>query len=213
MSTLADLEEEVRQYIGPGVYDRFFLPNGSTEWVDDALVFACRQTAALLALTRVDIMVSGVANNRFTVPSDAIKIVSVQARWTSTEGTPMGKVLLESTLVIEDTKNPNWRSRTGYPTVYIQASGALILLNGQPPSGDVLVGYIQEPTQMVNPTDTPDPRIPEYFHQYLKFAAAAWLLSQAGQTQDLKRASEHFAKFANGIGVGPLPLARIDLKR
>jgi hypothetical protein len=120
---------------------------------------------------------------------------------------------LESTIQIEDQKNANWRSRTGYPTVWIQASGYAILLNGQPPSNSVLVGYIQDPTPMVNPTDTPDPRIPAYFHQYLKFAAAAWLLSQAGQTQDIKKASEHFAKFTNGIGVGAIPLANVDVRR
>lgn len=125
----------------------------------------------------------------------------------------MGKLLYESTLQIEDRKNPEWRSRVGEPTVWMQASGYVILLNGQPASGNVLVGYIQRPVAMVNDTDTPDYRIPEFFHQYLKFAAAAWLVTQSGQGQDLAKASEYFNKFAVGIGVGPMPIAVKDVKR
>jgi hypothetical protein len=212
MSTLAELEDDVRDFVGPGVYYRFFLPAGSTEWVDYAIKFACRQICCLMGLTRLDIMCTP-SNNQIIIPGDSIKVVSCQSRWTNSGGAPVGKILLESTIQIEDQKNANWRSRTGYPTVWIQASGYAILLNGQPPSNSVLVGYIQDPTPMVNPTDTPDPRIPAYFHQYLKFAAAAWLLSQAGQTQDIKKASEHFAKFTNGIGVGAIPLANVDVRR
>ena len=125
----------------------------------------------------------------------------------------MGKVLLQSTLEIEDLKNPDWRSRVGEPTVWIQSSGYMIQLNGQPASGNVLVGYIQEPTPMAGDGDSPDERIPEFFHQYLKFAAAAWLLTQAGQSQDLKRAADFYAKFTSSIGVGPLPLASPNVRR
>ena len=125
----------------------------------------------------------------------------------------MGKVLFESTLQIEDRKNPDWRSITGEPTVWIQASGRVILLNGQPASGTVLLGYIQTPDVMVNGTDTPDERIPVAFHQYLKYAAACYLLTQAGQTQDLKKASEMYARFTVGLGLGPLGLASADVKR
>ena len=210
--TLAEIEDDVRHFVGPGVYDRCFLPAGSTEWVDYAIKFAQRQVAALLGLTRLDVMLTPV-NKQMIIPGDNIKVVSCQARWTSSGGTPMGKLLLESTLQIEDMKNPNWRSLTTEPTVWIQASGYVILMNGQPESSSVLVGYIQDPTPMVNATDTPDPRIPPFFHQYLKFAAAAWLLSQASQAQDIKKASEHFAKFTNGIGVGAIPLASVDVKR
>ena len=116
----------------------------------------------------------------------------------------MGKVLWESEIMTEDQKNPNWRSRTGEPTVWIQSDGQTILLNGQPSTGYVLVGYIQEPTAMVNPTDTPDARIKTYLHQYLKFAAASWLLKQSGQGQNLKKSSEYYAAFVAGLGMGPL---------
>jgi hypothetical protein len=116
----------------------------------------------------------------------------------------MGKVLWESTILTEDFKNPNWRARTGEPTVWIQMDGTTLLLNGQPSSGYVLVGYVQEPAAMVADVDVPDPRIKEYLHQYLKFAAASWLLKQSGQGQNLKKSSEYYATFVAGIGLGPM---------
>ena len=116
----------------------------------------------------------------------------------------MGKGLWESSIMIEDQKNPNWRQRAGEPTVWMQSDGQTILMNGQPASGYVLVGYVQEPTVMVNPADTPDPRIKSYIHQYLKFAAAAWLTKQAGQGQNLKKSGEYYATFLAGIGLGPM---------
>ena len=119
----------------------------------------------------------------------------------------MGKNLLESTLHIEDMKNPNWRSRKGEPTVWIDVSGSTILLNGQPSSGQILLGYIQTPVAMVNPTDSPDPSIPQAFHQYLKFAAAAWLLVQSGQAKDLAKAGDYYKRFTVGIGLGELEMA------
>ena len=125
----------------------------------------------------------------------------------------MGKVLLESTIQIEDMKSPDWRARTAEPTVWIQASGYMLLLNGSPASGSVVVGYMQRPTAMANPTDTPDQRIPEVFHQYLKYAAAAYLLTLAGQAQDQNKASQLFAKFTSGLGIAPLPLASTTVKR
>lgn len=125
----------------------------------------------------------------------------------------MGRILNESTIEIEDNKSPDWRSRVAEPTVWIQASGKLILLNGVPASGNVVVGYIQRPTAMVEDEDTPDDRIPEFFHQYLKYAAVTYLYQQAGQTQDLKKASEMYARFTVGLGLGPMALASQNVKR
>jgi hypothetical protein len=124
----------------------------------------------------------------------------------------MGKVLWESTILTEDFKNPNWRARTGEPTVWIQMDGTTLLLNGQPSSGFVLVGYVQEPAPMVADVDTPDPRIKDYLHQYLKFAAASWLLKQSGQGQNLKKSSEYYAAFVAGIGLGPMGQASKQIR-
>ena len=213
--TLAQLEYDLSDLIGVGVYNTIFLPSGQTTWVDQAINWGHQQIAALLGLTRVDamILVSGNPSTQIVIPSDAIKPVTVQAWWTPTGGALMGKMLYESTLTIEDAKNPNWRARTGDPTVWMQVSGSTILLNGSPTTGSVVLGYIQVPTPMVNATDTPDPRIPEYFHEYIKFAAAAWILLQAGQAEDRKKASEMYAKFTTSLGLGPLPLASTTVVR
>jgi hypothetical protein len=119
----------------------------------------------------------------------------------------MGKILLKSTFQIEDRKNPEWRSRLGEPTVYIEANGSTLLLNGQPATGGILVGYIQTPVAMVIDSDSPDPRIPVAIHDQLKYFAAAWLLQQAGAAQDLVRANDYHQKFLSGIGAGPTPIA------
>jgi hypothetical protein len=125
----------------------------------------------------------------------------------------MGKVLLESTVEIEDRKSPTWRSRTGEPTVWVSVNGKQLLLNGTPATGYVVVGYIQQPTAMASDAATPDARIPATLHPYLKYAAATYLLTLAGQGQDLARASDMFARFMAGLGLGPLPLANTTVKR
>lgn len=77
MSTLTELREEVRQLVGSGLYDRFFLPGGSPKWTDEGLNFACDQAVSLLGLTRTETQVS-VVNKQSVIPTDAIKIVSVR---------------------------------------------------------------------------------------------------------------------------------------
>ena len=77
MSTLVELREEVRQLVGASVYDRFFIPGGSTQWVDEGLNFARDQTAKLLGLTRQEVVVS-VTNKQAVIPIDAIKVVSAR---------------------------------------------------------------------------------------------------------------------------------------
>ena len=122
--------------------------------------------------------------------------------------------LLQSTVQVEDLKNPNWRGSQSTPTCWVQESGYMIRLNGVVNPGWVaLIGYIQRPTPMASDTDSPDPRIPEFFHQHLKYAAAAWLLTQDGNAKDEKLASEMFDKFAMNIGVGAVPLASVTVKR
>lgn len=210
VSTLSALRAEVRELIGPGVYDRSF----KDDWSTEGLNFACDQCCALLGLTRVENANVLVHNKHVVIPTDAVKIVSVIRYIDNGDGGyTMGKLLLESTIQTEDTNRPDWRSRTGEPTVWIQASGSLILLNGNPGLPMVAIGYIQRPTAMVNDTDTPDERIPEIFHQYLKYGAANYLLTLAGQSQDMEKAGQMFAKFAAGLGVAPLPLASKDVKR
>lgn len=210
--TLAQIRADTRDLIGGMVYDRMFLPGGQTTWVDEGINWACEMVASLLGLTRINTKVA-VSSQKSVIPADAIKIVDILNQTTNILGATVGKVLLESTMQVEDWNNPNWKSRTGDPTIWVQQDGGTILLNGTPSTGYILVGYIQRPTAMVNSTDTPDPRIPAIFHQYLKYAAAAYLLTLTGQSQNMDKAAEFFNKFTTGLGVGPLPLASVQVQR
>lgn len=207
MSTLATLRQDTRTLVGGMAFDRLFYPAGSWAWADDGINWACEQTAALLGLTRVDALVT-VTSKLALIPTDAIKVVECIGR----VGT-MGKVLLQSTMRVEDTKSPNWKSRTGEPTVWVQKDGATIYVNGNPTSGGILLGYIQRPTAMVNSGDSPDTRIPEVFHQYLKYAAATYLLMLTGQGHNPEKAAKYFQDFTTGLGIGPIPLASAQVQR
>ena len=191
--SLSDLISDVRNLIGSGPYDVLFNQDMTTK----AINFACSTVAEMLELTRVDV-VTTVASNQCAQPGDAVKLLGL-IDVVTLGGVTVANPILESTLEIEDRKNPNWRFRTGEPSIYVEYSGNTILFNGQPASGYVLIGYIQEPTQMINLTDTPDSRIKDFFHQYLRFGAAAWLLKQAGQGQNIKKSREYFADFVAGI--------------
>lgn len=207
MSTLAALRVDVRGLIGGDAFDRAFLPNGSWAWADDGINWGCKQAAALLGLTR-ESTIRPVTNKKAAIPADAIKVIDVLTRVNA-----MGRVLLESSMQVEDWNNPDWKSKTGEPVVWVQQDGSTILLDGVPSTGNILVCYIQTPTAMAADADTPDARIPEVFHQYLKYAAAAYLLQLTGQAQNFEKASEFFNKFAAGLGVGPMPLASISVQR
>lgn len=203
---LSNLEDQTRGLIGGMIFDRTFRPAGSMVWADAGIIWACDMACKIMGLTRVTVGPLTVNNKKVTIPADAIKVVTCL-----TGSLGMGKVLLESTMQIEDIKNVNWKGNTGPAGAWIQQDGATILLNGVAPA--VLVGYIQMPTPMVNPTDTPDPRIPIEFHQYLKYAAAAYLLQLSTQAKNLELAAKHFASFGTGLGIGPIPLAAISVNR
>lgn len=203
---LSDLEAQVRELIGAMIFDRTFAPAGSMAWADAAINWACDMTCKIMGLTRVTAGPLTVSNNKVAIPSDAIKVV------TCVSGSlGMGKVLFESTMQIEDQKNVNWKGNTGPALAWIQQDGATILLNGTATA--ILVGYIQIPTPMVDPGDSPDSRIPIEFHQYLKYGAAAYLLQLTTQAKNLDLAAKHFASFGTGLGVGPIPLAAISVNR
>jgi hypothetical protein len=188
-------------------FDLTFWPGGSWDWTDAALNWGAGQVAKLLGLTYVTAPAT-VTSKKAPIPADAVSVVNCIGGRLG-----MGKVLMESTFQTEDMKNPNWRSRQGEPSVWIQQDGATILLNGDPSTGAILVGYIQIPTPMVEPADEPDPRIPPEFHQHLRYAAAAYLYQISTKVKNLEMASKMFAIFTTELGLGPLPLAQISVQR
>lgn len=206
MSTLADLEQELRELIGYSLFDRVFCPAGSLAWADTAINWACDMASKMCGLTRMTTGPMAVTDKKVSAPADAIKVITCIGG-----SAAMGKVLFESTLQVEDQKNVYWKGNTGPASAWIQQDGATILFNGV--VENVLIGYIQVPTGMTATTDSPDYRIPVEFHQYLKYAAAAYLLQLATQAKNLELASRHFATFTTGLGLGPVPLASISVQR
>jgi hypothetical protein len=93
-------------------------------------------------------------------------------------------------------------------------TGNSIILNRIPTNGStVKIGYIERPVAMVDETDSPDVRINEVYHQYLKYAAAAFLLLQAGTQEDVNKANMFMQQFNDLIGAGPTPVASAEVDR
>lgn len=133
------------------------------------------------------------------------------------------KEILKSTIAEEDMRNPNWRQAQGGP-----AQGPVFGINGAtygsrwtlqdgrtivvtPPGAPtfgagnaqamITVGYVQAPPLLSDPADTVDVRIPFNVQQYIKYAAAAWLLSLDNtDTQSLNTAQLYQNTFTQLIG-------------
>ena len=72
--TQAELRAQVRELIGSDTYDRSF----KDEWTNDALNWACEQTACMLGLTRNIDRYDIVNRNRVFLPTSLVKIISVR---------------------------------------------------------------------------------------------------------------------------------------
>jgi hypothetical protein len=94
---------------------------------------------------------------------------------------PLNKTILEQ----EDIYNPNWRTSYGVPQRWDFYDSSRIIVFPQPfpqqtssnLNGYLTVGYIQQPALLSSPNDYIDDRIPDRVQQYVKYAAASWLLS------------------------------------
>lgn len=123
------------------------------------------------------------------------------------------RLYTKSTPILEDRKDPSWRDMTSEPSCWMDWSGDRLKLNGQPASGVVKVGYIERPTVMSADTDTPDVRIPDYYHPLLKYAAGAYLFRLAGTAQDIKRSDELMQTFLTLIAQGDAPIAAVTVDK
>lgn len=114
--------------------------------------------------------------------------------------------ILKSTVAEEDMKNPNWRqaqnsATSGGPTPapiantnqaftgnrwVLQDGNTVVVVSPGAPNvvdaGSVLysvvtIGYVQQPALLSSENDTVDSRVPLTVQQYIKYAAAAWLLA------------------------------------
>lgn len=108
-------------------------------------------------------------------------------------------LLIRTHAAFEDAWNPSWRTDSGIPRRWMMRDGHSIRLTPMA-AVSVSVGFREAPAELVDDSDTPDPRIPVPHHAYLKFAAAAWLLRQDGDQRDDARAESLMQTFNSLIG-------------
>lgn len=110
-------------------------------------------------------------------------------------------VLNRTAMTSEDFYSPDWVARTGIPQRWDLFNGNSIIVfpNIQYQNysnGYLSVGFTQQPALLSQPTDTVDPRISYQDQQYLKYAAAFWLLSLDNtDTQSLATAKVYMDNF------------------
>jgi hypothetical protein len=114
--------------------------------------------------------------------------------------------LVKTTMAMEAERNPYWRVAIGLPERWFLYDGetiAIVPYSGAQLSGfpSATVGYIQSPVLLSANTDTVDTRIPYAVQNYIKYAAASWLLSlDQTDTTALQTAKTYMDTFISLIG-------------
>jgi hypothetical protein len=115
----------------------------------------------------------------------------------------MAKQLVQTEPRFEETKDDQWEDRTGAsPRRWCMWTGTSIKITPIPTdyaSNSVRIDYIEQPTALANDADTVDSRIPLNQQEYLKYAAAAWLLQMMNDEQNIALASAFDKQFNNLI--------------
>lgn len=119
------------------------------------------------------------------------------------------RTLYESTIEKESTICPDWRSKSGVPRAWMLEGGTVIYLNRMPSQAFALdVEVLEAPAVVTNLASTLDERIPDQVIESLRFGAAAFLLAQAGDNQDLDKADGLLEQFRVAVGLQkPVPRA------
>lgn len=164
----------------------------------DAVNFACKLYAQKKKTTYKEDSIAISAIGEVSTPSDYLDIVRVI--YSTVE-------LVPSTMYLEYLKNPSWRSATGAITRrWVLTDGDTIKLtpvlsswsSGSP---TCTVGYVEAPAALVNAADNIDTRILPEHHEFLKYAAASWLLKFRRDQQSAQLEQNYLATFNQLIGV------------
>lgn len=215
--TLAQLQLYTRDLVGDPSNSGTGANTYTDQQVTDAINFACQDICNKLNFTYKSQDITATtpfqSYDLTTLAQDYVKIRRVALKDTST--TPVSYTeLLKSTYGEEDLRNPAWLQLTCTPPTtlprrWVLVDGKTIYVVPRPTAAypaagttvTITVGYVQQPTVLVNTTDTVDTRIPWPVQIYLKYAAASWLKQFSGQdTQDLQQANEWMQQFNNYIG-------------
>jgi hypothetical protein len=159
---------------------------GQWTWADysEAANWACKEAARLINCT-VGFMpaITCVAgDNRLHLSPAPVKVLGVK-------DTAMAKVLLASNQPTENALNASWRYLSGIPTAYFEEAGNLIRLNRKVEADTSFdVEVVESPSLLVSDSDTVDPRLPDHVQRALRYGAAFFLLTQAGDPADSQKA-------------------------
>lgn len=185
----------------------------------DALNFACLELAKKTGCTyRETGSLVPDASGFVTIPSTYLRIQRVYHMVGGTTQTQ----LVESTMSFESMKSNTWMTATGTPKRWVLFSGSKIKLAPSPsPVYTAVVGFVDTPTVFTNTgvmaTDdaqTPDALIPPAYLEFLKYAAASWLLLLDGDGQDFGKANDCMHKFNSLIGFDdPVLIAKLGQTR
>ena len=164
----------------------------SVEMYLDAINFAIKDYAKKTGATYIESTATPDANGLCVIPTAYLRILRVLYS---------GSQLVESTFNFESMKDPAWQTLIGAPKRWILWSGAKVKLTPHLVSPtDATLGYVEDPTDLVDDTDIVDTRIPWAHHEYLKYSAAAWLLNLDGDGQENNLSGAYEAKFNALIG-------------
>lgn len=168
-------------------------PDQTTKAFNDAQELIVRA----LRLTESNATTTNTSNHLIPKPADAIEIDKMYASKITGGAMPL---LAKTTIKFEDLKDPSWRDKTGTPARWAEQDGNTLRIIPAPAANvDVTVGYLQRPVPMTAPSSTPDVRIPEYYHDPLKYAAAAYLLAMNGPQKDLERSNLYMQMFVSQV--------------
>ncbi len=179
----------------------------SLQMYTDAINYAIKDYATKTGATYAESTAIVPDSNGFVVlPTDYIKVQRVLF---NVGGTTLTQ-LAESSFNFEGLANNQWEGLTqataGFPPKrWVLFQGGKVKLTPIPsPAYTATVGYVQAPAALINNTDLVDTRIPDAHNEYLKYAAASWLLSLDGDAQSIPVANVFMDKFNELIGfTGP----------
>lgn len=166
----------------------------STSMITDSINMAIREYCKRTRASYHEASAS-ISNNVITIPADSIEVIRVIYN---------GYVLVLSSNLLESLKNPYWMYVYGSaPLRWLEYNSRTIklspLMAAWSPSS-VVIGYIQAPTALSSSSDTIDSRVIESHQEYLKYAAASFLLSITGDTEDLKKSAVFTEMFNKLVG-------------
>jgi hypothetical protein len=196
--TLAQVSTQVRDLLRDNTsFDTVLSDDNNTyspEQVKEAINFAVKRFCELTRASYIEPTIV-VDNEGFApIPTDYIKIEEVKYS---------GKSLTKSSAEFEDMKNPEWEEATSPACKrWVPWSGDKIKLTPISWSTSTVsasLGYIQAPTSLASDTDTVDARVPEYEQNYLKYAAAWYLLQMKNDQQNIDLANLYMKQFTSLI--------------